>query len=111
MKGYKAKLSYLPPDKDDNKADPTLPALTEELPASKWVTEEDDFLLLWTSHVAYGGETVYHCPPSKLDDEVFQILVIRYGKRRPTHGQRPKSSGVFVHNRPITAMPPVAPYS
>ncbi|CAB9505814.1 Sphingosine kinase 1 [Seminavis robusta] len=77
MKSYKAKFSYLPPDKDDNKSDPTLPAMTEELPASKWVTEEDDFLLLWTSHVAYGGEKVYHCPPSRLDDEVFHILVIR----------------------------------
>ena len=78
MKGYKARFSYLPPDKDENKRDPTMPALTEDLPSSNWVTEEDDFLLMWGSHVPDAAEKTYHCPPSRLDDEVFQFFVVRY---------------------------------
>ena len=77
-KSYHAKLSYLPLSKDDKQHDPTLPSLTEPVDATKWVTEEDDFLLLWASHVPDAGEGTYHCPVSRLDDGVFQILVIRY---------------------------------
>jgi sphingosine kinase len=77
FKGYKAKLSYLPPDKDDKKEDSALPSLANDLDASKWISEEDDFLLLWASHVSDAAENAYHCPLSKLDDGIFQILVIR----------------------------------
>jgi sphingosine kinase len=80
LKSYKAKLSYLPPTKDDKKEDPTLPSLADNLDTSKWVSEEDDFLLLWASHVSDAAESTYHCPSSKLDDGVFQILVIRYDR-------------------------------
>ena len=46
---YRAKFSYLPPKaKRSNNA---LPALTEPLPEKEgWVTEEDDYLLMWASH-------------------------------------------------------------
>ena len=47
MKWYRAKFSYLPVTA---KASDGLPSLTEALPNQGWVTEEDDYLLLWASH-------------------------------------------------------------
>ena len=48
MRKYRAKFSYLPPKAKRSVA---LPAMTEPLPEKDgWVTEEDDYLLMWASH-------------------------------------------------------------
>jgi diacylglycerol kinase family enzyme len=77
LKKYRAKLSYLPAK---SKTDTIMPTLGEPIDSGKnkdWVTEEDDFLLFWAAHVSHAAEKTYNSPQSRLDDGVFQILVVR----------------------------------
>jgi len=84
MRKYRAKFSYLPAkDKDAAAAtkgkskDDDLPELSKDLPSQDWVTEEDDFLLFWASHVSHAAENAHSSPNSELDDGIFQILIVR----------------------------------
>lgn len=92
LRRYKAKLSYKPatsgfvnlssssPDPINNPNHITeqhpIPVVTEPIP-SDWKTIDDDIVLIWVSHVTHAGMFVYHSPPSKLNDGIFQIMLIR----------------------------------
>lgn len=77
---YKGRLSYLPPRSDSKQVPTTLPPLDEPLPGDDWKVIEDDFLLLWASHVSHASGPTHNSPPSSLQDGVFQIMVVR-GKK------------------------------
>lgn len=75
LRKYRAKFSYLPPDKEHVK---DLPLLSEPISDLKdWVTCEDDFILFWASQVTHAGEHMFNAPPCRLDDGVFHIMVVR----------------------------------
>lgn len=78
MRKYRARFSYLPPS-DKNKTTATkCPPLKDPIPGDgDWVTSEDDFLLFWASQVTHAAEKSNHSPNSKLDDGVFEILIVR----------------------------------
>lgn len=76
LRKYRAKFSYLPPPKDKTTELGSLPALTEPVP-SDWITIEDDFVLFWASQVTHAAVNTFHAPPCKIQDGIFQILMIR----------------------------------
>lgn len=73
MKKYRAKFSYLP-GKHSKVNMPN--SLSDQVPGD-WVTEEDEFLVFWASHVSHAAEKTHNSPMSRLDDGVFHILVVR----------------------------------
>jgi sphingosine kinase len=76
LRKYRAKFSYLPPTKD--KKATVMPALTESLPSSQgWITCEDEFIIFWASLVSHAGEQMFHAPPCKLNDGMFNIMIVR----------------------------------
>jgi sphingosine kinase len=82
---YRGRLSYLPPPTALKNGDsrPTaidMPRLTEPVPTS-WTVFEDDIYLLWASQVSHAAEGSYHSPPSHMQDGVFQIMLLRAGNR------------------------------
>jgi len=74
MKKHRAKFSYLPAKA---KRTDTIPAIADEIKEPEWVVEEDDFFIFWASHVPDAAENAYSSPPSKIDDGIFQIWVVR----------------------------------
>lgn len=90
LKKYRAKFSYLP--KQDAQSS-NMPALDQPLPSNdNWVSMEDDFILFWTSHVTHAAENTFNSPMSRLDDGVFQILVVRYVAECPVTIDEVKST-------------------
>jgi len=76
LRKYRAKFSYLPPTEDKRKV--WIPSLSKPLPENEgWVTSEDEFVLFWASQVTHAGEHMFHAPPCKLNDGVFQIFIVR----------------------------------
>lgn len=76
LRRYRAKFSYLPPTAD--KTTISIPPLSEPIPdTGDWITCEDDFILFWASQSSHAGEQMFHAPPCKLNDGVFQIMVVR----------------------------------
>jgi sphingosine kinase len=55
-----------------------MPALTEAIPQS-WTTIETDIVLLWASQVSHASFHIQSSPPSRLQDGLFQILIVRRG--------------------------------
>ncbi|KAG7361426.1 ATP-NAD kinase-like domain containing protein [Nitzschia inconspicua] len=77
LRKYRAKFSYLPPT-EDRSTGVTLPPLNQPLPTDEgWVCCEDDFVVFWASQVTHAGEQMHHSPPSKIDDGVFNIFIVR----------------------------------
>jgi len=89
LRKYRARFSYLPPpsksDETDNQSeekkegniDGVLPLPTEDIPTN-WKTIEDDFILVWCHQVTHAGSNAHSSPMSKLQDGVFQVMIIRY---------------------------------
>eukprot|EP00339_Tiarina_fusa_P001142 CAMPEP_0117008042 /NCGR_PEP_ID=MMETSP0472-20121206/7704_1 /TAXON_ID=693140 ORGANISM="Tiarina fusus, Strain LIS" /NCGR_SAMPLE_ID=MMETSP0472 /ASSEMBLY_ACC=CAM_ASM_000603 /LENGTH=562 /DNA_ID=CAMNT_0004709979 /DNA_START=17 /DNA_END=1705 /DNA_ORIENTATION=- len=71
LRTYRARFSYVPAGKHAE-----LPPLGKPLSAD-WVTEEDDFIMFWASHVTHAAEKTFHSLPSKPTDGVFTILIVR----------------------------------
>jgi hypothetical protein len=77
LRKYHARFSYLPATAQNSKAVISdMPALNDPVPKD-WVTSEDDFYLFWASQVTHASENTFHAPPCKLQDGVFQILIVR----------------------------------
>jgi sphingosine kinase len=77
LRKYRARFSYLPATAQNSKAVISdMPALNDPVPKD-WVTSEDDFYLFWASQVTHASENTFHAPPCKLQDGVFQILIVR----------------------------------
>ena len=77
LRKYRAKLSYLPPNDDSKtKGVDSLPPLNEPVP-SDWKTIEGEFILFWASQVTHAAVNTFHCPPSKMQDGLFHILIVR----------------------------------
>jgi sphingosine kinase len=72
LHSYPVRLSFLPP----NSGAFEMPALTEAIPQS-WTTLETDIVLLWASQVSHAGTHIQSSPPSRLQDGLFQILIVR----------------------------------
>ncbi|CAJ1914332.1 unnamed protein product [Cylindrotheca closterium] len=78
MRRYRARLSYLPPSDESNTIVTKCPSINEPIPCDeKWVSSESDFLLLWASQVTHAAEKTHNSPNCKLNDGVFEILVVR----------------------------------
>uniref|UniRef100_A0A7S4EE35 DAGKc domain-containing protein n=1 Tax=Pseudo-nitzschia australis TaxID=44445 RepID=A0A7S4EE35_9STRA len=76
LRKYRARFSYLPPT-GERKAI-TMPPLGDPLPDSQgWISCEDEFIVFWASQVTHGGEQMFHAPPCKLNDGMFQIMIVR----------------------------------
>lgn len=75
LRSYKATFSYLPADKISHITH-QLPPFASDLP-STWVTVQGDFILFWASQVTHASVTTLQSPHSKLQDGVFNILVVR----------------------------------
>ena len=77
LRTYRARFSYLPATEANKvKEIPSMPALNEPVP-SNWITIEDKFFLFWASQVTHAGIHQYHAPPCRMQDGVFQILIVR----------------------------------
>ena len=78
LRSYHARLSYLSPSKCDTSIDlaSSIPKLTDPVP-DNWDIIEDSFILFWASHVTHAGVNTFSSPPSRIDDGIFQILVVR----------------------------------
>jgi sphingosine kinase len=78
LRRYRARFSYLPASVVEDKTKPIehMPLLSEAIPGD-WVTVEDNFILFWASHVSHGGMHLHHSPRSRLQDGIFQVLVVR----------------------------------
>ena len=77
LRKYRARFSYLPATAQNSKeAIANMPALHDPVP-NDWVTSEDDFYLFWASQVTHAAEGTFHAPPCKLQDGVFQVLIVR----------------------------------
>ena len=78
LRSYHARLSYLSNSKCDTIIDiaSSMPKLTDPVP-DNWETIEDNFILFWASHVTHAGVNTFSSPPSRIDDGIFQILVVR----------------------------------
>jgi sphingosine kinase len=79
LRSYKATFSYLPVDKVNhvtNRFDEDYPQFHADIP-SNWVTVQGDFILFWASQVTHASVTTFQSPHSKLQDGVFNILVVR----------------------------------
>eukprot|EP00526_Cylindrotheca_closterium_P008899 CAMPEP_0113634194 /NCGR_PEP_ID=MMETSP0017_2-20120614/17802_1 /TAXON_ID=2856 /ORGANISM="Cylindrotheca closterium" /LENGTH=520 /DNA_ID=CAMNT_0000544877 /DNA_START=10 /DNA_END=1569 /DNA_ORIENTATION=+ /assembly_acc=CAM_ASM_000147 len=78
MRKYRARFSYLPPSDESNHAVTKCPSINKPIPTDEnWVTDESDFLLFWASQVTHAAEKTHNSPNSKLNDGVFEILVVR----------------------------------
>jgi sphingosine kinase len=71
LRTYRARFSYVPAGKHVE-----VPPLCEPL-SKDWVTEEDDFVLFWASHVTHAAERTFHSPYSKPAEGVFTIFIVR----------------------------------
>jgi sphingosine kinase len=80
LRRYRARFSFLQPPTDKSKSveERKLPDLMEPVPPD-WETVEDDFVLFWASQVSHASMSNHQSPSSRLNDGVFQILVIRSG--------------------------------
>ena len=78
LRTYKGKLSFLPAEKinSGNDIEENFPAFNDDVP-SNWVTMEEDFILLWVSQVTHASTNTYQSPDSKLEDGIFNIMIIR----------------------------------
>lgn len=78
LRSYKARFSYLPYNKNTSQPenDVSLLSLKDPIP-SNWITMEDDFVFFWASHVSHAGVKLHSSPHSKLNDGIFQIMVVR----------------------------------
>jgi len=81
LRSYKGKFSFLPASVDDgiNSGDYTkdnFPAIGDDVP-SNWLTIEGDFILFWASQVTHASSATIQSPDSKLNDGIFNIMVIR----------------------------------
>lgn len=74
LRRYRARLSYLPVGAGS--VQEPLPGLNEPVPHS-WRTIEDDFIVFWASQSNHAGKGCLQSPESRLNDGVFQIMVIR----------------------------------
>lgn len=78
MRRYRAKFSYLPPTDKSNTSVTKCPSIKEPIPCGEnWVTSESDFLLFWASQVTHAAEQTHNSPNSKLNDGVFEVLIVR----------------------------------
>uniref|UniRef100_A0A7S1FT61 DAGKc domain-containing protein n=1 Tax=Corethron hystrix TaxID=216773 RepID=A0A7S1FT61_9STRA len=87
LRKYRATFSYLPPENiheigEHNKI-PTeeqtmkhFPKWKEDIP-SNWKTIEGDFVVFWPSQVSHPGAPLLSSPHSRIDDGVFQVLIMR----------------------------------
>lgn len=78
LRTYRSRFSYLPASKADKSKPVTMPALTDPVP-SDWTTSEDDFVAFWASNVSHASRTNHQSPKSRLQDGVFQIMIVRKG--------------------------------
>jgi sphingosine kinase len=77
LRSYRARLSFLPASKADlSKELPDMPNLSDPLP-SDWAVVEDDFILFWAAQCSHAAVDTFNSPMSKVNDGVFQIMVIR----------------------------------
>jgi len=83
MKSYKAKLSFLPVDKNYVEGEFEYPDINDDVP-SNWTTIEDDIILFWASQVTHSAYNVLQSPRSRLNDGVFRLWIIRYARMNLT---------------------------
>ena len=60
-----------------NEQNNSYPAWSDEKVPSNWVTMEEDFVLFWASQVTHAGTATFQSPATRLQDGVFNIMVIR----------------------------------
>lgn len=75
-KVYRAKFSYLPPEKHTVGEPVSMPEFGKPLPED-WVTIEDDFRVFWVSNVSHPAYNMHLCPMSKMNDGLFHIVIVR----------------------------------
>ena len=73
---YHGRFSYLPSDAADTKNIPK--SIEEPLPDKDWITLEDKVITIWASHVSHASYDLHNSPQSKIDDGVFEIMVLKY---------------------------------
>lgn len=76
LRSYRARFSYLS-DTHTSSLKESIPASLKDPIPKNWNTIEDDFVLFWASHVSHAGEKLHSSPHSKLNDGIFQIMVVR----------------------------------
>lgn len=73
---YLGRLSYLPANANVNDNVPK--SLEEPLPDKDWITVEDQFITIWASHVTHASYDLHNSPQSKIDNGVFEIMLLKY---------------------------------
>jgi sphingosine kinase len=76
LNSYPVRLSYVPPSNDSGNVE--MPALSDPVP-SNWTTIEDAIVLLWVSQVSHASAHIHSSPSSRLQDGLFQIMIVRRG--------------------------------
>jgi sphingosine kinase len=71
LRTYRAKFSYIPAGKYVE-----VPPLEKPL-SEDWVTEVNEFILFWASHVTHAAERTFHSPNCKPGEGVFTIFIVR----------------------------------
>lgn len=86
LRHYRARFSYLPPPADgttaaaeDDDGTSLLPELSEDIKSADWKTVEDEFVVFWASNMSHAASTTLQSPSSRLQDGIFNVLLIRKG--------------------------------
>ena len=72
LRRYRGRLSYLPEEESLQ----GMPALSDPVPEN-WITIEDDILLFWPHQATHAAMHTHSSPKSKLEDGIFQIMLVR----------------------------------
>lgn len=86
MPRYRARFTYLPPDKvPQHKTTPVgvMPATLEQtIPedSPEWVTLEEDFLFFWPAQLSHAAKRTFLSPDSKVQDGLYKVIFIRAKK-------------------------------
>ena len=76
---YRARFSYLPPNKagSGGEGQVVMPKLGQPLPDG-WVTfDEEEFLVFWVCNTSHAAHNMFTCPVAKMNDGLFHVLIVR----------------------------------
>ena len=76
---YRARFSYLPPNKagSGGEGQVVMPKLGKPLPDG-WVTfDEEEFLVFWVCNTSHAAHNMFTCPVAKMNDGLFHVLIVR----------------------------------
>lgn len=85
LRKYEGRFTYLPAANVEDKSKPieSMPALGTGTPAD-WETLEGDFYLFWASQVTHASMSTNQSPNSRMQDGIFQVMMIRKRPSRAT---------------------------